>query len=220
MCQYYKKLHTCNCLSQTYLEMCRAGILSNTVCRPLDPPSENKADARKSYFACYECLCKEVRKEDQERLQRQMQMEQENKKMAEMQLKMDRIAEKQAKKDRVRREYAQKARAEREREEQEQEKLKAEAERAKKEGGLWIDAGASRKRGRKGGGGVGMAALRSAPPAPLGATAGWKMGEFGRKEAEAPKTSTGVDPGGRAGVWGPVAPKRILTNPEREAGKK
>lgn len=123
-----------------------------------------------------------------------------------MAAKAQRFADKQEKYERVRREAAEKARTEREQAEREREKKRVEAERAKKEGGLWIDAGSVRKKGRKGGAG-----MDSVPPTPISAppfVGGRKMGEFGKKEVEPPKSATAVGAGGRAGGWGPGAVKK------------
>lgn len=60
MCRYWKKLHTCNHPSdRPYIEMCRPGLLSNTVCSGIS----DGLDLRRSHFPCYPCIKSEARAE-------------------------------------------------------------------------------------------------------------------------------------------------------------
>jgi hypothetical protein len=60
MCIYWKKMHTCGHPSdRPYIEMCRSGCLSNTVC----PDIGQDDTPRKSHFPCYACIKSEARAE-------------------------------------------------------------------------------------------------------------------------------------------------------------
>jgi hypothetical protein len=204
MCQYFKRLHTCGCLSRAYLERCRSAIIKSEKCSTLEDPSDFKEDARPSYFACYECLIKNTPSEQE----KQREAEEKIRKVNEEKAKQQRQADRAAKTESLRRAAAAKAAAEREEDQREKEARKAEMERAKKEGGLWIDAAGSRKKGRRGGGegSEGPASPISAPP--VGGINGRRMGEF-MKETDMPRSASVIDPGGRAGVWPPRAsPKK------------
>ncbi|KAF2248866.1 hypothetical protein BU26DRAFT_308001 [Trematosphaeria pertusa] len=225
MCLYYRKLHTCGCISKPLLSMCRTGVLSNTLCTPLAPPpaDDDAASARKSHFQCYDCLRLEAFAEHRAKLQAAHDQQ----KGAEMAAKAEKFARRE-REQRVRREAAERAQLERERERARKEEEARMKEQERREGGLWIDAAAAgRKKGRKAGGGplsaplprgkkmgemkiVQMEGPRSAaglgappPSAPLmGAK---KPGEvkIGEREPEPKSSASSLDPGGRAGVWGP-----------------
>ncbi len=58
MCLYWKKLHTCDHTSdRPYIEMCRPGCLSNTVC----PDIAEDPNPRPSHFPCWLCIKAEAR---------------------------------------------------------------------------------------------------------------------------------------------------------------
>jgi hypothetical protein len=132
-------------------------------------------------------------------------------------------AELRAKEERVRREARDRAAREREAE-QRMKREKEEAERrAKKEGGAWIETSVGKKpKSKRSGGGSGSA---STPAIPLNSLSTLKMatalknineigGGVGGGERMSPKKDR-VDPGGRAGTWGP---KKILSRQENVAG--
>lgn len=132
-------------------------------------------------------------------------------------------AELRAKEERVRREARDRAAREREAE-QRMKREKEEAERrAKKEGGAWIETSVGKKpKSKRSGGGSGSA---STPAIPLNSLSTLKMatapknineigGGIGGGERMSPKKDL-VDPGGRAGTWGP---KKILSRQENVAG--
>ena len=121
-------------------------------------------------------------------------------------IKEKQAAELKAKEERVRREAREKAIREREEELKLKREKEEEERKARKEGGLWIETGSGKKgKGRKGGGHVGLTTPVSAPPV-LKTVTGLKD----RKE-NSPKKERSMDPGGRAGIWGP---KKILSRKE------
>ncbi|KAF1919971.1 hypothetical protein BDU57DRAFT_156952 [Ampelomyces quisqualis] len=195
MCIYWKKLHTCGHTSdRPYIEMCRPGCLSNTVCASISTDTDVDT-LRASHFPCYPCIKAEVRTEAEARMQTVYSQSAQRAEQV--------YHEKQ---DRVRREAREKAAREREEEARLRVVRLKEEEKAKREGGAWIESGKKGK-GRKG---VGF------PVLPHSASAGVKaLGEGEKKENEG---SGGVkelekaeDKGGRAGTWGP---KKILSRKE------
>jgi hypothetical protein len=221
MCLYWKKMHTCHHVSdRPYIEMCRPGFLTNTVC----PDISEDDQPRPSHFPCYPCIKTEARAE----IEAEARMEQDAMTKAyearERAVKEKQAAELRAKEERVRREARDKAAREREAEQRIKREKEEEERKARKEGGAWIEtAGSKKPKGRKSGSG---AAAVSSPMTPLNAplvitrtTAGpsnnKENGPPGGGEKMSPKKGRGGDPGGRAGTWGP---KKILTRQENGLG--
>jgi hypothetical protein len=204
--------------------MCRPGILSSTICSPLDDPPTDPSQCRKSFFPCYDCIRVEAARDKQteaeQRIAKLKERDEEAKRVWEREL--------QVRKERVRREAVEKAEREKREEDVFQQARRVEAEKVRREGGLWIDAGSTRRKGRKGvacggGGGAGGGGgpvhdtPRSAPAVAEGGSMGRRMGEFA-KDVEPPKTATGVGGGGRAGTWGRSAGNAPRKNGSGERG--
>ncbi|KAI8942910.1 hypothetical protein NX059_000949 [Plenodomus lindquistii] len=210
MCIYWRKLHTCGDISdRPYLEMCHSGVLSNTVCAGIteDPTP------RKSHFPCYSCIKNEARREVEEGEKERRERESEAVEAHQRALKEKRDHEQRLKEERVRREAREKAARERE-EESRIKQFKEEQERkAKKDGGLWIET--KKGKGKKSGGNN----VGGNPLSPVGKIVGREnraMGGAGVGAGAADKSpKKGVDPGGRAGTWGP---KKILSRKENGGG--
>ncbi|KAF1936334.1 hypothetical protein EJ02DRAFT_88293 [Clathrospora elynae] len=214
MCLYWKKLHTCNHLSdRPYIEMCRSGFLSNTVC----PDISEDNQPRPSHFPCYPCIKLEARTE----VEAQARLEQDAIAKAyearERAVKEKMAVELRAKEERVRRDAREKAAHEREIEQRAKREKEEEERKARKEGGAWIEtAGGKKTKGRKSGGSGGSMVIMASPPAMQTATGPKNTKENGcGGERMSPKKGRGVDPGGRAGFWGP---KKILARQENGAG--
>ncbi|KAH8724928.1 hypothetical protein GQ44DRAFT_740012 [Phaeosphaeriaceae sp. PMI808] len=196
MCIYWKKRHTCGHISiRPYIEMCRTGCLSNTVCSDIG----DDAVPRSSYFACWMCIKNEARAEIEADKRIQLEAIRNAEAARDTAIREKLAIEQRAKEGRIRREAREKANKERE----EEAKLKAtkdkEEERARKEGGLWIETGSGKKqKGRKT---VSPALPLSAPP-------------FAKTFSAQEKIE---DMGGRAGFWGP---KKILSRKENSMIKK
>ncbi|KAI4669202.1 uncharacterized protein J4E79_001245 [Alternaria viburni] len=219
MCLYWKKLHTCGHLSdRPYIEMCRPGFLSNNVC----PDISDDDKPRPSHFPCYPCIKLEARAETEAQVRFEQHEFAKAYEARERAVREKQAAELRAKEERVRREARDKAAREREAE-QRAKREKEEAERkAKKEGGAWIETSVGKKpKGKRNGGGSGPA---NAPVTPLNTVSTIKMaaapknikelnGGAGGGERMSPKKGR-VDPGGRAGTWGP---KKILSRQENVA---
>ena len=220
MCLYWKKLHTCSHLSdRPYIEMCRTGFLSNTVC----PDISEDDKPRPSHFPCYPCIKLEARIEAEAQIRFEQHEFAKAYETRERAMREKQAAELRAKEERVRREARDRAAREREAE-QRMKREKEEAERrAKKEGGAWIETSVGKKpKSKRSGGGSGSA---STPAIPLNSLSILKMatapknineigGGVGGGERMSPKKDC-VDPGGRAGTWGP---KKILSRQENVAG--
>ncbi|KAG9194755.1 hypothetical protein G6011_04790 [Alternaria panax] len=216
MCMYWKKLHTCNHLSdRPYIEMCRPGFLSNTVC----PDISEDEKPRPSHFPCYPCIKQEARAETEAQVRFEQREFAKAYEARERAVREKQAAELRAKEERVRREARDKAAREREAD-QRVKREKEEAERrAKKEGGTWIEtSGGKKPKSKRSGGGSGLA---SSPATPLNSLSTLKMtavpknikeigGGVGGGERMSPKKGR-ADPGGRAGTWGP---KKILSRQE------
>lgn len=207
MCQYWKKLHTCKHQSdRPYIEMCRDGFLSNTVCLNIgedDTP-------RLSHFPCYPCIKLEARAE----IEAQARLEQDAIAKAyearERAVKEKLAAELRAKEERVRREARDKAAREREAEQRAKREKEEQERKIRKEGGAWIENSGSKKpKGRK----SAVAAPNTAVTVPKNTKENSGVGGYGG-EKMSPKNSR-VDPGGRAGTWGP---KKILSRQENGVG--
>jgi hypothetical protein len=219
MCLYWKKLHTCSHLSdRPYIEMCRPGFLSNTVC----PDISEDDKPRPSHFPCYPCIKLEARAETEAQVRLEQHEFAKAYEARERAVREKQAAELRAKEERVRREARDKAAREREAE-QRAKREKEEAERkARKEGGAWIETSVGKKpKGKRSGGGSGPT---NTPATPLNPLSTIKMaaapknikevgGGAGGGERMSPKKGR-VDPGGRAGTWGP---KKILSRQENVA---
>ncbi|CAO2654979.1 Nn.00g117120.m01.CDS01 [Neocucurbitaria sp. VM-36] len=202
MCLYWKKLHTCEHVSdRLYIEMCRPGYLSNTVC----PDISEDPSPRTSHFPCWTCIKAEVRSD----IETQAILEQEAIAKAneakEKAIKEKQAAELKLKEERVRRQAKEKAIKEREEELRIKREKEEEERRARKEGGLWIETANGKKgKGRKSGGNAGLTTPLPDPPN-MKTVAGLKD----RKE-NSPKKERSMDTG-RVGCWGP---KKILSRKE------
>jgi hypothetical protein len=297
MCNYWTKKYLCGCDSHVFRERCQVGLRSDGVCDVM----KREDEPRKSHFQCYDCIKGEVEQEKQHAAQFAQLAEKDRNKLEEQRRKE---ADK-ARQLQVRAEAAARAKRENDEAQRRAQDQKAEAERAKREGGLWVDAGSTKKgKGRKASGGGSMRGLPDTrlPPTPVSAPpafSGFKkelggvfgpltakepmmgpMGSMGmpsamntaaaaegppppahtiaRHRSPPPKTDLrlppkpqftpsakisapppssppitapkGVDPGGRAGRWGPKSnnnsqrsrenqsPKKILKNDSRSNG--
>jgi hypothetical protein len=215
MCIYWKKLHTCGHTSdRPYIEMCRPGCLSNTVCTDIGTDEA----LRNSHFPCYPCIKGEVRAEAEARLHAQHDALLKANEARDIALREKYAAELRAKEERVRREAREKAARERE----EENKMKAikekEKERAKKEGGLWVETDSGEKTKGRRGGALNFPSLPQSVPAVLNTFADKEKKENKDGARMSPKKEgKATDTGGRAGTWGP---KKILSRKEHAALKK
>jgi hypothetical protein len=216
MCIYWKKLHTCGHTSdRPYIEMCRPGCLSNTVCTDVGTDEA----LRSSHFPCYPCIKGEVRAETEARLHAQRDAVLKANEARDIALCEKYAAEQRAKEGRIRREAREKAARER----VEENKMKAikerEEERAKKEGGMWIETGSGKKtKGRRGGALNFLALPQSASPILKNfADKEKKENSNGARMSPKKEAKAAADSGGRAGTWGP---KKILSRKEDAAIKK
>ncbi|KAF1950827.1 hypothetical protein CC80DRAFT_576556 [Byssothecium circinans] len=178
MCIYYRKLHTCTCLSRILLQRCIPAIHTNTVCDPssIPTPSEDPTDGthQKSHFACYDCLRGEAIREIEAAhaaaavtANSQPSLGNGNTAAAPTtsvpQRDMARLAYKRVKSENARKAAEERARREKGEDEARKKKMMEERERAGTEGAGWIDVGSARKgKGRSRGvvpsfSGVGMA---------------------------------------------------------------
>ncbi|KAJ4301760.1 hypothetical protein N0V90_003854 [Kalmusia sp. IMI 367209] len=214
MCKYFKKLHPCGHLSRELVDRCLDACSTNSMCIVPTPTDEEfRVHARKSYITCYDCIANDAYIERDAAAAAAAEIEHDPIKQREIAGQRARFAHKQAKLEMNRRLAEENMRAERCEDRRKEEAKKAEEERAKKEGGLWVDVGSARKKGRRGGG-----APRSAPPKPMG---GGSMGTGDCKEGggETPKSATDGNSSSRAGPWGKgsiVAPKKILTKADNQ----
>ncbi|EOA86760.1 hypothetical protein ACJQWK_08559 [Exserohilum turcicum] len=221
MCLYWKKMHTCGHASdRPYIEMCRPGFLSNTVC--LDIKEDDTY--RPSHFPCYPCIKLEARAEVEEQARVEQDAITKAYQARECAVKEKQAAELRAKEERVRREAREKAAREREAEQRAKREKEEEESRIKKEGGAWIETSGSRKlKARKTArGSFGT----SSPTRPLTLLSVTKMATGPKNIKEnsifnseggdkmSPR-KTEMDGGGRAGIWGP---KKILTRQENGFG--
>jgi hypothetical protein len=218
MCRYWKKLHTCGHQSdRPYIEMCRPGCLSNTVCADIG----HDDTTRSSHFPCYPCIRGEAREELEALGRSQQEAVAKAHQAPDHAIREKQAAEQRAKEERIRREAREKAAREREDEARKKVVREREEERAKKEGGAWIETGSGKKtKGRKGPA-VAMP-LAAAPPPVLKTLVAKdrKENDNGNAAKMSPKREgkgTVMDTGGRAGTWGP---KKILSRKENAAVKK
>jgi hypothetical protein len=214
MCIYWKKLHTCGHTSdRPYIEMCRSGCLSNTVCSDIGQDDT----LRKSHFPCYPCIKTEARTEAEARANIQRDAALKAQEARDIIIRQKHAAELQAKEERIRREAREKAARERE----EEARLKAvkerEEERARKEGGLWIETGSGKKqKARRGGASIYSGIPNSAPPVLKTFADNEKRANGGGVKMSPNKEIKSTESSGRAGVWGP---KKILSRKENAAVK-
>jgi hypothetical protein len=215
MCLYWKKLHTCDHLSdRPYIEMCREGFLSNTVC----PDISEDNQPRPSHFPCYPCIKAEVRAEIEAHARLEQDAIAKAREAHERAVKEKQAAELRAKEERVRREARDKAARERQAEERLKREKEEQERQARKEGGAWIEtSGGKKPKGRKSGSGAAVAGPMmplNAPPTiirPAGGPKNTKENSPAGGEKMSPKKGRSGDPGGRAGTWGP---KKILSRQE------
>lgn len=221
MCLYWKKMHTCGHPSdRPYIEMCRPGILSNTVC--LDIKEDQQY--RPSHFPCWFCIKLEARAEIEEQARLEQEAVTKACQAREQAIKERQAAELKVREERVRREAREKAAREREAEQRAKRDKEEEELRAKREGGPWIETsgGKKYKAKRSAGGNSPM----DSPTRPLSSLPVAKMAAVPRNikdsgngnDEDDEKMSSKMgsfDVGGRAGVWGP---KRILKRQENDTG--
>ncbi|KAI0590179.1 Uup ATPase component of ABC transporter with duplicated ATPase domains [Pyrenophora tritici-repentis] len=220
MCQYWKKMHTCNHQSdRPYIEMCRPGFLSNTVC----PDIGEDDKLRPSHFPCYPCIKLEARAETEAQARLDEDAIAKAYEARERAVKEKQAAELRAKEERVRREARDKAAKEREAEQRAKREKEEQERKARKEGGTWVETSGNKKpKGRKSGSVVGLSLAAPNTPTSIMVTAPKNTKENSGGAAAAgyggermsPKNSR-VDPGGRAGTWGP---KKILSRQENGVG--
>jgi hypothetical protein len=211
MCQYWKKLHTCAHLSdRPYIEMCRPGFLSNTVC----PDISEDPSPRPSYFPCWPCIKHSAHAEAQEKRAQLQALATAANNARQLATKEKIESEKRTREERVRREAKEKAERERLAEQKMRVEREKEMERAKKEGGPWMlaEAGSGKKRKGKGG----MPASPGSPASPSAVMGLPKKDTWKENTRSAWKeVEKGAEPSGRAGSWGP---KKILSRKEGAAG--
>jgi hypothetical protein len=215
MCMYWRKMHTCGHEGdRPYIEMCRPGCLSNTVCADIGTDEE----PRKSHFPCYLCIKSEVRAEAEARIRVEHDAVCKAQETHEAALREKQAAVQQAKEERIRREAREKAAREREEEARLKAMKEKEEERVKKEGGLWIETGSGKKQKGKKGAAINFPAMPfSVAPALRTFADKEKKENAGGAKMSPKKEGANVDTGGRAGVWGP---KKILTRKENTGMKK
>lgn len=207
MCRYWRKLHTCTHPSdRPYIEMCRPGFLSNTVCHDIaeDP------NLRPSHFPCWTCI-RATSRADAEQKRLLLDLQASTAQTAhQVAIKARQDADKKAREERVRREAREKAERERAAETKVRAEREKEAERARREGGAWMLAEAGSGKKKRGG----VPESPRSPKSPSTVTASKKdarkenEGAGGGKAAWKDEKS---EASGRAGVWGP---KKILSRKE------
>ncbi|KAF3044141.1 hypothetical protein E8E12_010339 [Didymella heteroderae] len=208
MCQYWRKLHTCTHPSdRPYIEMCRPGFLSNTVCLDI---SEDGV-LRPSHFPCWACIKSTgwVDAEEKQRLDRLQASAAETTREVAVKARLE--AEKKAHEESVRREAREKAERERAAEVKVRAEREREAKRARKEGGAWVLAEAGSGKKKKKGSVPGSPASPASPSMVTGSRKDvWKEnGNAGGGKTAWKDEKSEVS--GRAGVWGP---KKILSRKE------
>lgn len=193
--------------------MCRPGYLSNTVCCDVaeDP------NLRPSHFPCWTCIKAEAHADvlaaaraEQDAIAKAREARERAVDARMQALKEKRATELRAKEERIRGEGNDRATKDRE----EESRIGEEEEcRTNREEGLWIETGRGKKaKGRKSGGNSGLTTPVSAQPLmkPSHTT---KDKAENSGERTTPKKDRVVDPGGRAGIWGP---KKILSRREND----
>ncbi|KAF1923848.1 uncharacterized protein M421DRAFT_74155 [Didymella exigua CBS 183.55] len=204
MCKYWKKTHTCTHPSdRPYIEMCRPGFLTNTVCGDIcDDPV-----LRRSHFPCWPCIKTLGRVDAEEKLRAEYLQVATAEKARELSAKARFEADKKGRDERVRRGAREKAERERAVEMKVRAEREREAERARREGGQWMLAEAGSGKKKKRGSGPGSPV---SPSTVVG----------GRQDMRKENGSVGgniawkedkSEVSGRAGIWGP---KKILSRKE------
>lgn len=206
MCQYWKKLHTCTHPSdRPYIEMCRTGFLSNTVC----PDIAEDSNPRPSHFPCWSCIKGSMCSDSLEKARLDARASSAAETTCEVAVKARQETVKKTREERVRREAREKAEREMAAEMRVRAEREEDAERAKKEGGTWVlaDAGSGKK--KRGDVSGSPKSLVSPSSVTSGRKDVWKEnGSTGVKAAWKDEKSEGS---GCAGVWGP---KKILSRNE------
>jgi len=215
MCQYWKKLHTCNHQSdRPYIEMCRPGFLSNTVC----PDIGEDDQPRPSHFPCYPCIKLEARAETEAQARLEQDAIARAYEARERAVKEKLAAELRAREERVRREARDKAAREREAEQRAKREKEEQERKTRKEGGAWIETlGSTKPKSKKSGSVAGFSVTAPNLPTAIKVVTSPKntkenSGGGGGHGGERMSPKNGrADPGGRAGTWGP---KKILSRQE------
>lgn len=207
MCQYWKKKHTCTHPSdRPYIEMCRPGFLTNTVC----PDISEDPVLRPSHFPCWMCIKASSRAEIEAKRRHEYALASATQTAREAASKAKFESEKRVREERVRQMAREKAERERAVEMKVKAEREKEAERAKMEGGAWMLAEAGSGKKKKKGGVMGS-------PASPSTTSGAARKDTWKENAQGGHTGRGAwkdeksERNGRAGVWGP---KRILSRKE------
>jgi hypothetical protein len=220
MCMYWKKLHTCGHPSdRPYIEMCRSGCLSNTVCT--DIGEDNKP--RNSHFPCYPCIKLEARAESEAKFHLERDAVVKAREAHDTAVREKLAVEVRAKEERIRRDARDKANRERDEEARVKAMREREEERARKEGGVWIETGSVKKgKARKGAGSSPITPLSGPPVLKTILSRDIKKetdtgNRMGPKNTSPKTEGKGIDLGGRAGTWGP---KKILSRKENLNVKK
>jgi hypothetical protein len=209
MCLYWKKMHTCGHQSdRPYIEMCKPGILTNTVCSDIGEDD----NPRHSHFPCYPCIRGEARAEAETQARLVQEAAAKAHQAREVAVRERQAAELRAKEERIRREAREKAARERAEEARIKVLKEKEEERAKQEGGRWIETASIKKgRGKKGGGAGGALVLSPAHSIMKPTNSREKKENEGNVKLSPEKEGKSMDLGGRAGTWGP---KKILSRKE------
>lgn len=207
-------MHTCGHQSdRPYIEMCKPGFLTNTVCGDIGEDD----NPRKSHFPCYPCIRSEARAEVEVSARLEREATDKANQAYEVAVCERQAAELRAKEERIRREAREKAAKERTEEARIKAVKEKEEERARQEGGRWIET-ASVKKGRgKKGAGTGMLMPFSAPPIMETINSRGKKENESNIKSSPKQEGKSIDPGGRAGTWGP---KKILSRKENMDMKK
>lgn len=210
MCRYWKKQHTCSHPSdRPYIEMCRPGFLSNTVC----PDISEDPVLRPSHFPCWWCIKALSRADTEAKRHRDHVLASAAESVREVAIRARFESEKRMREERVRRDAREKAELERAAEQKVNTEREKETERAKKEGGAWMLAETGSGKKKKRGSMLGSPASAANPSIVNGAVMKdtWKENGQGGPVGKSAWKDEKSEANGRAGLWGP---KRILSRKE------
>ncbi|KAF2709131.1 hypothetical protein K504DRAFT_381165 [Pleomassaria siparia CBS 279.74] len=223
MCLYWHKGYMCGCISGRHLDQCREALFTREICTEVGL----EATPRKSYFPCYDCIRAEVYQERDAEARAAAAAATAAKNAQEDKRIADELAREMVRKEKLRKDAEARAQRERDEEAKKERDRKADIERQRREGGAWMEASTGRKgKGRKhngqSGGALGpgpgsptsMMAMKGAGAASLAKSSGSPA------KGLTPNTNVpaGVDPGGRAGRWGP--PQKSQENAKPTGWKK